>query len=538
MKITLLKFIASFALICSSTVIFAQVPELGTAASFALFTSAGSVTNSSPSHITGNVGSASAAATGFGNVNGVMHNNDLAAHQAAEDLLIAYNQLNSRVHTDAIAPSLGGGQILEPGTYLIGEAAVLNLELILDAKGDADAIFIFKIQGAFSTNANSMVSLINRAQACNVFWKVEGLVDMAALTTMKGTVIANNAAINMGVDGKLEGRLLSTTGAVSVGGILANTPSGCNAPVLKGALAPELGSAACFTLLTGNGELTNEGVTIVKGDIGTNVGLTTGFNADLVDGDIHAIPDNATAAAASDLNIAYDYLNLLGNDITLLYPAEFGNGLVLTPHTYLLDAATVLTDTLYLNAQGVIDAVFVIKINGALSTLSNSKVILTNGTQAKNVFWKVEGAVTLETETVFVGTMVINGGAFGALKPGTNLNGRILATGGALVTSELTAKTEPANCLITGYNTFSTTNNPKATIAPNPFNGSTTVILTDDLKGMNNELRVYNSMGSLVIHINLVEKVTALDTNLVSGVYTYQILDANGLVQAGKLVSE
>lgn len=82
------------------------------------------------------------------------------------------------------------------------------------------------------------------------------------------------------------------------------------------------------------------------------------------------------------------------NDIELLYPAQFGQNLVLTPHTYTMKSATFLTDTLSLNAQGNPDAVFVIKTTGALGTSSNAKVLLINGTQAKNVYWKVDGAVS------------------------------------------------------------------------------------------------------------------------------------------------
>jgi hypothetical protein len=45
----------------------------------------------------------------------------------------------------------------------------------------------------------------------------------------------------------------------------------------------------------------------------------------------------------------------------VLYPVQFGNNLVLTPHTYLMEAAAVLTDSVYLNAQGNANAVFVKK---------------------------------------------------------------------------------------------------------------------------------------------------------------------------------
>ena len=114
------------------------------------------------------------------------------------------------------APLLGNGQTLTAGVYSISGAATLNSDLTLDALGNANAVFIFQVQGPLSTNADSKVKLINGAQACKVFWKVEGLVSMASGTTMRGTIIANNAAISMSTGDTLEGRALSTTGAITV----------------------------------------------------------------------------------------------------------------------------------------------------------------------------------------------------------------------------------------------------------------------------------------------------------------------------------
>ena len=104
-------------------------------------------------------------------------------------------------------------------------------------------------------------------------------------------------------------------------------------------------------------------IKIITGDVGTNSGSPTGFDTAYVNGTVHQVPDISTAQCAADLQVIYNYLNLLPVDIELLYPAQFGNGLVLTPHTYLMDAATVFTDTVFLNAQGNANAVFVIKIN-------------------------------------------------------------------------------------------------------------------------------------------------------------------------------
>ena len=424
---------------------FGQAPALGTAANFVLFSSVGAVGNTGISQLTGNVGTNSGAITGFGNVNGVMHMVDGASGTCAADLLSAYNQLNADVPTLFPAPLLGSGQILTPGTYSITGNATLNLNLILNALGNPNAVFIIQINGTFSTNANSKVQLINGAKACNVFWKVEGLVSMASGTTMRGTVIANNGAITMTAGDTLEGRALSTTGAVNVSGVLAYTPIGCGSPVLTGPIAPTLASTACYALFSSNGPVTNVGVTNVVGDIGTNAGgTTTGYNPLLVVGTIHSIPDGSTNVCATDLGVVYNYLNLLPYDIELLYPAQFGNNLVLTPHTYLMNAAVTFTDTLYLNAEGDANAVFVFQVNGAFGTSVNSRVVLINGAQSKNVYWEINGAVSINTNSIFRGTIICNNGAIN-LATGVVLDGRALTTTGALGTSAVNV-TMPPGC--------------------------------------------------------------------------------------------
>ncbi len=517
---------------------FAQAPPLGTAANFVLFSTVGAVTNTGISQITGNVGTNSGSSTGFGNVNGVMHDNDGASAQCAADLLIAYNQLNSTTATFFPAPLLGNGQTLTPGVYSISGAATLNLELILDGQLSLNNVFIFQIQGSFSTNADSKIKLINGAQACNVFWKVEGLVSMASGTTMRGTVIANNAGINMNTGDTLEGRALSTTGAVTVDGVLAYTPIGCGSPVLTGPAAPALASTECWALFSSDGPVSNSGITYVTGDVGTNVGLTTGFDPLLVTGIIHPIPDGYTNLCAVDLGNVYTYLNTLPYDIELLYPAQFGNNLVLTPHTYLMNAATIFTDTLYLSAQGNSNAVFVIQINGALSTSTYSKVLLINGTVAKNVFWKVDGAVNINDYSVFRGTIVCNNGAID-LTTGVALDGRALTTTGALGTTAITA-TMPPGCGLIGVPPFNTgSTNEAFTIAPNPFSTATTIIVNNPTQINNYELRIYNVMGVEVMNTAITKQLTTLETRfLSSGIYFYKITGQNKTIQAGKLVSQ
>ena len=536
MKQNLLFFIITIALFSIPMVNFGQAPTLGTAADFVLFSTDGALSNIGISHLTGHVGTNNGSSTAFGNVDGVMHDNDGTSAQAAADLLIAYNQLKSATPTFFPAPLLGNGTTLIAGVYSISSTTSLNLDLTLDAKGNPNAVFIFQIQGAFSTNANSAIKLVNGALACNVFWKVEGLVDMASGTSMKGTIIANNAAIIMNTGTTLEGRALSTAGAVTVDGVTAYKPIGCGSTVLSGPMAPELGSTQCYALFSSNGQVTNTGITTVSGDVGTNSGLTTGFNQLLVSGTIHPIPDASTAKCAADLQDVYNYLNVLPSDIELLYPAQFGNNLVLTPHTYLMNAAAVLTGSVYLNAQDNADAVFVIKINGALSTSTYAKVILTNGAQAKNVYWVIEGAVSINNYSVFSGTIIAHDGALDAINTGVTLDGRALTTSGSLTANSVTT-TLVSTCTTTGIIPVNGLKNA-ITIYPNPFTTSINIMIDEVSQIKNCEVLIYNILGSEMVHKMITKSSTTIGTgNLPSGIYFYQVKGDNKIIRSGKLIS-
>ncbi|UPT71557.1 MAG: ice-binding family protein [Flavobacterium sp. JAD_PAG50586_2] len=527
-----LLLVTSVAILCFAARTTAQAPVLGTSSGFALFSTNGAVSSTGLSHITGNVGTNNGSSTNFGNVDGVMHDADGTSANAAASLTIAYNQLDAAIPDFFPSPLLGNGQSLNPGTYFIGESASLDNTLTLDADGNPDAVFIFQIRGAFSSAAGAQVLLTNGAVACNVFWKIEGLVDLATNTSMKGTIVANNAAIILNTGVVLEGRAFSTTGAVTVSGVTVVMPLGCGTPELTGPIAPALNTVACYTIFSGNGSVANTGVSFVTGDIGTNTGLTTGFQAENVNGTIHANPDVSTAQCSLDLNNVYTYLTTLPVDIQLLYPAAFGQNLVLTPHTYLMNAATVLNGTVFLNAQDNPDAVFVIKIVGALSTSTYASVILQNGAQAKNVFWKIDGATSLNDYTNFKGTVIGNNGAV-ILNLGTQVEGRVLSTSGGVSTFGINAQMTPG-CDALGTNT--PVKVQAAQFYPNPFTASLNVTLNDFTGSA--ELSIYNALGSEVQKTLLTQSNTTLPMELAAGIYYYRLSSADGKVQSGKLISK
>ncbi|MDF2450440.1 MAG: hypothetical protein K0R26_2944 [Bacteroidota bacterium] len=535
MKKQLLSIVTAVALSSLPIKYYAQAPAMGTASDFVLFTTVGANFNTGISQVTGNVGTNSGSSTGYGNVNGQMHDNDLASAQCAADLLTAYTQLNAATPTFFPAPLLGNGQSLNAGVYSVSGAATLDNTLTLNGQGNANAVFIIQISGPLSTNAGSKVVLINNAKACNVFWKIEGLVSMAAGTSMKGNIIANNAAINMGAGVILEGRALSISGAVTIDNGLAYTPIGCGSPVLTGPASPTLASTSCYAIFSSDGPVTNTGNTFANGDVGTNVGLTTGYNALNVT-TIHPIPDGSTGACAADLLNVYTYLNTLPYDIELLYPAQFGRSLVLTPHTYVMNAAATLTDTLFLDGTGNSNAVFVIQINGALSTSTHAKVILKNGTLAKNVFWKIDGAVSINDFSVFVGTIICNNGAI-ALNKGVTLAGRALTTNGALTTDSINVAVS-AGCITTDLKSNGHLKSAMAVIYPNPFANTLTIRLTDNAQANDAHLNIYDMTGTLVMMDELNQIVTTVETQLAAGIYFYQIVGKGEVLQTGKLIAE
>jgi hypothetical protein len=449
MKTKLLNVLTVACLLLFPIFSFGQTvrPTMGTTENFVLFTSSGALTNTGASQLTlltGDVGSDTAPlTTNLGNIDGSIYATGDEKAQCAADLVLLYDELYGLSQDYALPTLLGGPDAFPPGVYANNAVTSLDGNLILDAENDPEALFIFiiKAPGTFATTANSSIELINGAQACNVFWLVEGTVSISTGNILKGTFVSA-AAIAFAAETEFEGRALTKVGAITISnseiGFLAQKPIGCGSPVLTGPAAPDLATAGCFALFTGSGSMINSETSTIVGDVGTNVGLTSGFEfPTTVDGTVHAIPNTETAQADLDLSVAFDYLVALPNDIVLLQPLLFGHNLILTPHTYVLAAETHLTGDLYLDAQGNPDAVFVIKVDAAFFAAVDSRVLLINEAKSENVYWKVTGAVSIEVGSIFEGTIVATGAV--ALKSAVALNGRALTKIGDFSTVAITA---------------------------------------------------------------------------------------------------
>lgn len=197
------------------TLIFGQAPALGSTANFTLFTKVGAIDNIGLTNITGDIGTDAGAINNLtGMVNGMVYIADPITNQAANDVTSAYNSLNTTICGVAIAIGLGGGQTFTPNVYCSGAASTLTGDLILDAQNDPNAVFIIKIEGAFTAASLSNIVLVNSAQACNVYWQIQGAFSLGANANFKGTIVGSGA-INFAGSSTLEGRGLTKEGAIS-----------------------------------------------------------------------------------------------------------------------------------------------------------------------------------------------------------------------------------------------------------------------------------------------------------------------------------
>jgi hypothetical protein len=192
---------------------------------------------------------------------------------------------------------------------------------------------------------------------------------------------------------------------------------------------PALGTASGFALFTGTGStFTNIGVlTSVTGDVGANTGSHNAFPPGTLYGNSHWA-DAVSAQAATDVGTAYSQMSTAICTTTLGTP--FGNGDTLTPGVYCTVNAAAFNGNLILDGGGNSAAIFIFKINGALSTGTHSNIILINSANLCNVYWQVSGAFSLGDSSVFRGT-VINSGSISLLE-GSSLLGRGLSTAGAI----------------------------------------------------------------------------------------------------------
>ncbi len=215
-------------------------------------------------------------------------------------------------------------------------------------------------------------------------------------------------------------------------------------PIIASAAGPaavNLGSAGNFVILSKTG-ISTTGSTEIEGDIGLSpaaASYITGFaltlpaasafsTSALVDGKVYAPgyanPTPATmTTAVSDMETAYtDGMGRTNPTATELGAGDIG-GMTLAPGLYKWGTGVTIPTDVTLSGGG--SDVWIFQIAQNLNISSATKVLLSGGAKAGNIFWVVAGQTTIGTTAVFNGNILDQTAI--VLNTGATLNGRALA---------------------------------------------------------------------------------------------------------------
>lgn len=206
----------------------------------------------------------------------------------------------------------------------------------------------------------------------------------------------------------------------------------------------ELGQAGNYLVLA-KSAINNNPTSDFTGDLGLSPmaeSFITGFSqtsatgystSEQVTGRIYAAdmadptPANLTSAV-DDMSTAYDdAAGRTAPDFVELYDGEIGSK-TLPSGLYKWTNTVLINDDL--TFSGDENAIWILQIGDNLTMSSDVNIILSGGAQAKNIFWQVEGEVTIDTNAHFEGILLSKTGI--TMKTGASLNGRILAQTAAI----------------------------------------------------------------------------------------------------------
>jgi hypothetical protein len=197
--------------------------NLGSALNYVVLAYSG-ITNSGPSTLCGSLGLYPLSSVDGGIVmtcGGVQDVANGAANTAKQDLATAYTDAAGRTGGAIItAGSDIGGLTFYPGLYNDGgDLTISSADLVLDAQGNPNAVFIFQVIGILNVTSGRQVSIINSGKASHVFWQVTDYCSLGTTVSMIGNIMAYNS-VTLNTGAVLLGRAMGSNGNVT---LLSNT---------------------------------------------------------------------------------------------------------------------------------------------------------------------------------------------------------------------------------------------------------------------------------------------------------------------------
>jgi hypothetical protein len=338
----------------------------------------------------------------------------------------------------------GGGTISSTGLFTAGLLAGTFTSTVKATSGIWSAFAnVVVTAGSLATIVISPDSANLRANASQQFMAVskDAAGNVVAITPTWSVVAGGGTISPTGLftagllAGTFTNTVRATSGSVS-GNVTIIVPSASHGP------APVvLGTAGTYAVLAKSG-ISTVPTSAITGNIGLSpaaASFITGFALNLpagsafststqVTGNVYAAnyavptPVNLTTAIG-DMQTAYtDAAGRPTPDYSELAVGHIG-GLTLTPGLYKWSSAvTIATDV---TLTGSATDVWIFQIAGGVTQASATRVTLTGGALAKNVFWQVAGIMSIGT-TAHMEGVVMSKTAI-TLNTGASANGRLLA---------------------------------------------------------------------------------------------------------------
>ncbi|KAH8157067.1 hypothetical protein CIB48_g11182 [Xylaria polymorpha] len=184
-----------------------------------------------------------------------------------------------------------------------------------------------------------------------------------------------------------------------------------------------LGTAKSYGVVSGITGISNVGLTVVTGNLGTTATSVSGFGPGLVAG-VKNIGNNAATQAFTDAKLAYGAAKGLVSDADISTLNDL-TGKTFYPGIYFAAKTITLTGPLYLDGRGSPTAIFVFQAGSSLLINLASSIILTNGAKASNVFWQTGSSATIAVGVAFQGNVLAYAGI--AVKTGASVKGSLMA---------------------------------------------------------------------------------------------------------------
>lgn len=171
----------------------------------------------------------------MGRITGTNHFGDNVTQAAKAALVTAYDNAAGRPGGTPVGDL--GGLTLVPGVYVdnnVPDSMTLTGILTLDGLNDTSSVFIFQSGSTLTLTSNSVVRLINGAQACNIFWQVSSSATLRTGSHLEGNILALTS-ITLNTNATVTGSVLARNGAVTMDTNVIRDDATC-APICGGPL--------------------------------------------------------------------------------------------------------------------------------------------------------------------------------------------------------------------------------------------------------------------------------------------------------------